>query len=79
MDQFKWLFQITLVSVYLILTVVNDYLYVAIAAQLVDADNISNVTFPDPNSNFSMNSSIFIPASYIEERSMTTGKLFILT
>ena len=57
----------------------TDCLCVAIAAQLVDANNISDVTFPDPNSNFSMNSSIFIPASYIQDRSMTTGKLFILT
>ena len=57
----------------------TDCLCVVIAAQLVDVDNISNVTFPDPNSNFNMNSSIFIPASYIQERSMTTGKLFILT
>ena len=64
---------------HILLTVVSDCLCVAIDAQLVDADNISNVTFPDPNSNFSMDSSIFIPASYIQERSMTTGKLFILT
>ena len=53
----------------------NDCLHVVIAAELVDGDNISNITFPDPNSNFNMNSSIFIPASYIQERSVTTGKL----
>ena len=56
----------------------SDYLYAAISAELVDADNTKNVTFPDPNSNFTMNSSIFIPASYIQERSKTTGKLIIL-
>ena len=50
-------------------------IYVEIDAQLVDADNISNVTFPDPNS---MNNSIFIPADYIQERSLTTSMLFIL-
>ena len=50
-------------------------LYIEIDAQLVDAGNISNITFPDPNSNVSMDSSIFIPASYIQERSMTTSML----
>ena len=49
--------------------------HVAISAELVDADDISNVTFPDPNSNVNIDSSIFIPASYIQERSITTGKL----
>ena len=53
-------------------------IHLEIDAQLVDADNISNVTFPNPNSNLSMKSSIFIPADYIQERSMTTSKLFIL-
>ena len=59
---------------------IHNY-YVEIDAQSVDADNINNVTFPNPNSNFSVNSasSIFIPESYIQERSMTTGKLFIPT
>ena len=56
----------------------SGYLHAAISAELVDADNISNVTFPDPNSNFNMNNSIFIPASYIQERSITTGKFLIL-
>ena len=47
-----------------------------IAAELVDADNISDITFPDPNIDFNTDNSIFIPASYIHERSMTTGKLY---
>ena len=51
-------------------------LYVVIVAESVDANNINDVTFPDPNSNISLNSSIFIPASYIQQRAMTTGKLF---
>ena len=51
-------------------------LYVVIVAESVDANNINNITFPDPNSNISLNSSIFIPASYIQQRAMTTGKLF---
>lgn len=50
-----------------------------IAAELVDADNISDITFPDPNIDFNTDNSIFIPASYIHERSMTTGKLYALT
>ena len=51
-------------------------IYIVIVAELVNANNISNVTFPDPNSNISLNSSIFIPASYIQQRAMTTGRLF---
>ena len=50
-------------------------LYIVIVAELVDANNISDITFPDPNSNISVNNSISIPASYIQQRSMTTGKL----
>ena len=50
-----------------------------IAAELVDTDNISDITFPDPNIDFNTDNSIFIPASYIHERSMTTGKLYALT
>ena len=46
---------------------------IVIVAELVDANNINDVTFPDPNSNVSLNSSIFIPASYIKQRAMTTG------
>ena len=43
----------------------------------MDSNNINeNVIFLDPNSNISLNSSILIPASYIQERAMTTGKLF---
>ena len=49
-----------------------------IAAELVDADNISDITFPDPNIDFNTDNSIFIPTSYIHERSMTTGKLYAL-
>ena len=57
----------------------NDNLYAVIVAELVDANNISNVTFPAPNSNLNTNNSIFIPASYIQQRSRTTGNLFFLT
>ena len=49
--------------------------YLVIVAELVDANNISDVTFPDPNNNFGINSSIFIPESYIRQRSITMGKL----
>ena len=49
---------------------------IVIVAELVDANNINDVTFPDANSNVSLNSSIVIPASYIQQRAMTTGKLF---
>ena len=42
----------------------------------MDANNTNDVTFPDPNSNISTNSSIFIPASYIQQRAMITGKFF---
>ena len=52
------------------------FICVVIAVELVDADNISDTTFPDPNSNFDISSSIFIPESYIHERSMITGKLY---
>ena len=50
-------------------------LYVVISAELVDADNISNITFPEPNSGYNLNNSIFIPASYIQEQFMTTGRI----
>ena len=50
-------------------------LYIAIVAELVDVSNISSVTFPDPNSNSNLDlkNSIFIPASYIKQRSIVTG------
>ena len=51
-------------------------LFVVIVAELVYANNTSDITFPAPNSNFGINSSISIPASYIQQRSMITGKLF---
>ena len=51
-------------------------LHVVIVAESVDANNINNITFPDPNSNITINSSISIRASYIQQRAMTTGKLF---
>ena len=51
---------------------------IVIAAELVDSNNISDITFPDPNIDFNTGNSIFIPASYIQERSMTTGKLYAL-
>ena len=53
-------------------------LSVVIVAELVDANNISDVFFSAPNSSFSINNSIFIPASYIQQRSMITGKLFLM-
>ena len=55
------------------------FICTVIAVELVDANNITNITFPDPDSNFNTNSSIFIPASYIQERSNITGKLYALT
>jgi len=48
-------------------------LYAAIVAELIDVNNVSDVTFPDPKSNFSFINSIFIPASYIKQRSIATG------
>ena len=48
-------------------------------AELQSAANVSDVSFPDPTIEFSTSSSIFIPASYIQERSMTTGKLYDVT
>ena len=47
-------------------------------AEVQSADNVSDVTFPDPTIDFNTNNSIFIPASYIQERSMTTGKLYAM-
>ena len=76
LDQFKWLFQITLVSViHLSDDIECLFLYVVISAELVAADNISNITFPESNSGYNLNNSIFIPANYIQERSMTTGRV----
>ena len=75
LDQFKWLFQITSVSViHLSIDIECLFLYVVISAELVAADNISNITFPEPNSGYNLNS-IFIPANYIQERAMTTGRI----
>ena len=56
----------------------NCNFYVAIMAEVQSADNVSDVTFPDPTIDFNTNNSIFIPASYIQERSMTTGKLYFM-
>ena len=53
----------------------NCFACIVIVAELVDANNINDITFPDPNSNVSINNSILIPASYIQQRAMTTGKL----
>ena len=53
-------------------------MYVVIAAELQTADNISDVIFPGPNIDFNTSNSIFIPASYIQERAMTTGKFYTL-
>lgn len=50
-------------------------MYVVIVTELVDANNIINVTFPEPNSDFSVDSSIFIPGSYIQQQSITASKL----
>ena len=61
------------------LIMLNCNLYVAIMAELQSAANVSDVSFPDPTIEFSTSSSIFIPASYIQERSMTTGKLYDVT
>ena len=52
------------------------FICTVIAAELVDADNIHDIAFPDPSSNFNVSSSILIPASYIHERSMITGNLY---
>ena len=48
-------------------------MYVAMTAELVDTYSIRDVTFPGSNSNLNLNSSIFIPASYIQQRSGITG------
>ena len=53
-------------------------MYVVIAAELQTADNVNDVTFPGPNIDFNTSNSIFIPASYIQERAMTTGKFYAL-
>ena len=50
-------------------------LHVAIVAELVDANSVRNVNFPGLDSNLNLSSSIFIPASYIQQRSDITGKL----
>ena len=61
---------------YLMLTMIwMTVLHVVIVAELVDANNVNDITFPDPNSNVSINNSISIPASYIQQQAMTTGKL----
>ena len=50
-------------------------MYVVIVAELVDPNNITDINFPGDNS-------LFIPASYIEQRfkqqSDGTGKLIFL-
>ena len=51
------------------------FLYVVIVAESVDPNNIADVNFPDPNSNLSLNNSLLIPASYIQQRSNETGNL----
>ena len=51
-------------------------MYVAIVAELVDPSNTTGVHFPDLNSSLSLNNSLFIPRSYIQQRSNETGKLF---
>ena len=58
-------------------------MHVAIVAELVDANNIDNITFPGSNSDLKAkfpNNSILIPANYIHERSNITGsKAFSIT
>lgn len=49
---------------------------IEIVAELVDARNISNVAFPNPNSNLTSDNSILIPASYIKQQSYATGKFY---
>ena len=51
-------------------------MYIVISAELVDANSITDVIFPNPNSSFDVNNLIFIPESFIQHRSMTTGKPF---
>ena len=50
-------------------------LCLVIVAESVNAANTSSVTFPDPSSNFSANTSIFIPARFIQQRSIITGDI----
>ena len=47
--------------------------YIVILATLVDPNNTTGVTFSGPNIN--VNNSLFISASYIQQRSDETGKL----
>ena len=55
------------------LTILISVLYVEISTESVAAYDVSNITFPEPDSDY--NNSIFIPASYIQEQSMTTGRI----
>jgi len=73
--------QKTLVRIhpFLVKLISLNVLCVEIVAQLVDANSTNNVSFPDPNGNLSLSNSIFIPASYIQQRSKTTGKCLFLT
>ena len=50
-------------------------MYVVIVAELADPNNITDVNFPDPNSDLSLDNSLLIPASYIQQRSNETGNL----
>ena len=54
-------------------------MYVVIVAELVDPNNITDINFPGSNGNLTLDNSLFIPASYIEQRfkqqSDRTGKL----
>ena len=49
---------------------------VVIVAELVNPNNITNINFPNPDSNLTLDNSLFIPEYYIEQRSNGTGEIF---
>ena len=50
-------------------------MFIAIVVELADLNNITDVNFPDPNSNLSLDNSLLIPASYVQQRFNETGNL----
>ena len=55
--------------------------YAVIVAELVDPNKITDINFPGSYGNLTLDNSLFIPASYIEQRfkqqSDGTGKLYL--
>ena len=51
-------------------------MHLEIVAELINASDITDVTFPDFNTNVTqLNNSILIPASYIKQRSSEAGDI----